>query len=90
MSLTYQVVLSKVKHVGKAVQSQRLADNKLLDLFESMNQTLSFAKDLRELRDKIKTLEDAIVQILKQIAECGLFVQDYVRHGFYSMFDISF
>ena len=83
-----QTVLKTFKHLDKAVQDQKLTDNKLLNLFQSVNQTFAFAKDLQELRDKIKTLEDAISQILKQTTECAFFVQDYVRRGFYGMLSI--
>ena len=63
------------------------SDNKLLSLFESVNQTFSFAKKLQELREKVQTLENVITQILKQTTECGFFVQDYVARGFYSTFE---
>ena len=69
----------------KAVENQRIADDKLLDLFKSVNRAFSFAKDVEELESKVKTLEDVITEILKQTTECIFFVQDYVRPGFYGM-----
>ena len=88
MSSPTQTVLKTFKHLDKAVRDQKITDNKLLDLFESVNQTFSFAKDLQELRDKVKTLEDAISQILKQTTECAFFVQDYVHRGFYGKWKV--
>ena len=71
------------KPPNKAVENQRMADDKLLDLFKSVNRAFSFAKSTEELESKVKTLEDVITEILKQTTECIFFVQDYVRHGFY-------
>ena len=80
-------VINAIKHFSKAVKTQEITDNKLLSLFESVNQTFSFAKNLQELHDKVQTLENVITQILKQTTECGFFVQDYLQRGFYSTFD---
>ena len=76
-----------MKHFCKAVRNQEIADNKLLSLFESVKQTFSFAKNLQELRNKVQTLGDVIIQIMKQIKECAFFVRDYVHRGFYSTFE---
>ena len=75
------------KPPNKAVENQRIADDKLLDLFKSVNRAFSFAKDVEELENKVKTLEDVITEILKQTTECIFFVQDYVRRGFYGTFE---
>ena len=79
--------MTATKHFCKAVRNQEIADNKLLSLFESVKQTFSFAKNLQELRNKVQTLEDVIIQIMKQITECASFVRDYVQRGFHSMFE---
>ena len=78
--------MNAIKHFSKAVKNQEITDNKLLSLFESVNQTFSFAKNLQELREKVQTLENVITQILKQTTECCFFVQDYLCRGFYSTF----
>ena len=79
--------MNAIKHSSKAVKNQEITDDKLLSLFESVNQTFSFAKNLQELRNKVQALESIITQILKQTTECGFFVQDYVARGFYSTLD---
>ena len=79
--------MTVMKRFCKAVRNQEIADNKLLSLFESVKQTFSFAKNLQELRDKVQTLEDVIIQILRQTTECCFFVQDYLQRGFYSTFE---
>ena len=76
--------MNATNHFSKAVKNQEITDDKLLSLFESVNQTFSFAKNLQELRNKVQALESIITQILKQTTECGFFVQDYLQRGFYS------
>ena len=49
----------------------------------------SFVEDLELLADKIKSLEDKALAIVKQTVECALFIQEYTMNGFCRTFCIS-
>ena len=61
------------------VQNQKLTDQNLLSLVETMVKTFSFAKNLRELsnRENFGTLKAIINKILQQTAECAFFIREY-------------
>ncbi|KAJ7480978.1 hypothetical protein FB451DRAFT_155281 [Mycena latifolia] len=69
--------------VYKAVKNQQDTDDKLLKLVETMDEVYSFVKDVKFLREKIKSLEDKSSAIFKQTFECALFIQEYTGHGFW-------
>ena len=66
------------------IQTQKLTDQKLLSLVETMKNTFSFAKNLKELsnREDFGTLKEIINKILQQTAECAFFIRDYASRRF--------
>ncbi|KAJ7033060.1 hypothetical protein C8F04DRAFT_1235038, partial [Mycena alexandri] len=68
--------------VYKAAKQQQEADEKLLDLVKTMDEVYSFVGDIDFVTQKIKSVEDKALAILKQTVECALFIQEYTAHGF--------
>ncbi|KAF8328265.1 uncharacterized protein EI90DRAFT_2878391, partial [Cantharellus anzutake] len=66
----------------QAVRGQIERDVALHDLVDSMGDLYSFVDDVNELKNKIKSLEHVIIQISVQMTECGIFIKQYVSHGF--------
>ena len=66
------------------IQNQKLTDQNLLSLVETMKKTFSFAKNLKQLaeRDNVATLKEIINQILQQTAECAFFIREYASRRF--------
>jgi hypothetical protein len=44
----------------------------------------SFVEDIEFLAERIKSVEDKVVAIIKQTVECALFIQEYTVNGFCS------
>ena len=63
------------------VQAQQARDVKILDLIRAMENTYSFMISTDELKNH-PVLQDIIEQILKQMIECGYFIQGYARRNF--------
>ncbi|KAF8169598.1 hypothetical protein K438DRAFT_2024647 [Mycena galopus ATCC 62051] len=73
--------------VYKAAKQQQETDEKLLKLVDTMANVHSFVEDtsfLEELQLKVNSVEDKTLAIVKQTAECALFIQHYVEKGFWS------
>jgi len=64
------------------VKRQQETDDKLCELVQIINEVYSFVDDIDSLPEKIKKDEDKVLAIVKQTAECALFIQEYVAHGF--------
>ena len=66
------------------IQTQELTDQKLLSLVETMKNTFSFAKNLKELsnREDFGILKEIINKILQQTAECAFFIREYASRRF--------
>ena len=64
------------------MKKQRLTDSNLVSLVKTMSDTYSKVDELKNLPDKIKSLEAAITLILQQSSECSLFVREYVYRSF--------
>ncbi|KAF7335373.1 WD40 repeat-like protein [Mycena venus] len=67
--------------VYKAVKHQNETDEKLLDLTRIMVDTYSFVGTV-DFLDKIKSVEETALAIVKQTVECSFFIQKYMAHGF--------
>ncbi|KAJ7186202.1 hypothetical protein GGX14DRAFT_581209 [Mycena pura] len=78
------IAWSVLTAVYKVVKQQESADAKLLGLIVTMNEVYSFVGDMDFLVDKIKSVEDKALAIVKQTVECALFIQEYAAHGFTS------
>jgi hypothetical protein len=46
----------------------------------------SFVEDIEFLAERIKSLEDNVLVIIKQTVECALFIQEYTVNGFCSTY----
>ncbi|KAF8339879.1 uncharacterized protein EI90DRAFT_2884005, partial [Cantharellus anzutake] len=66
----------------QAIQGQIERDDALRDLVDSMVDLYSFVDDVDELENKIKSLERVIIRVSVQMTECGIFIKQYVSHGF--------
>ena len=66
----------------QAVQGQIDRDDALRGLVACMADLYSFVDAVDGLENKIKLLEDVIIRISVQTTECGIFIKQYVSHGF--------
>ncbi|KAL5521307.1 hypothetical protein ACEPAG_9230 [Sanghuangporus baumii] len=57
-------------------------DQRVINLVRVMDDTFAFVRDTETLRDKARSLQEPINNLLKQTIECCLFVRDYVRRSF--------
>jgi hypothetical protein len=64
------------------VIKQQETDAKLLKLIQTMVEVYSFVKDTESAFEKIKPLEETVLAIVKQTAECAIFIQEYTGSGF--------
>ncbi|KAJ7185080.1 WD40 repeat-like protein [Mycena pura] len=69
--------------VYQVAKKQQVTDEKLCKLVQMMADVYSFVDDI-DFLDKIKSLEDKTMAIVKQTVECALFVQEYTSTGFCS------
>ncbi|KAJ7721986.1 hypothetical protein B0H16DRAFT_1699419, partial [Mycena metata] len=70
--------------VYKTVKQQQDTDEKLLELIDTMNEVYSFVGDVDFLVEKIRSVEEKTLTIVKQTVECALFIQEYTARGFTS------
>ncbi|KAJ6555293.1 hypothetical protein B0H10DRAFT_1847963 [Mycena sp. CBHHK59/15] len=68
--------------VYQAVIKQQETDDKLLKLIQTMVEVYSFVEDTESVSQKIKRLEETVLAIVKQTAECAIFIQEYMGSGF--------
>ncbi|KAJ7480975.1 hypothetical protein FB451DRAFT_1171549 [Mycena latifolia] len=68
--------------VYQAVKKQHERDKKLIKLVETMAEVYSFVTDVDFLPERIQSLEDKALAIVKQTVECALFIQEYTANGF--------
>ncbi|KAJ6616366.1 WD40 repeat-like protein [Mycena sp. CBHHK59/15] len=68
--------------VYQVVIKQQETDDKLLKLIQTMVEVYSFVEDTESVSQKIKRLEETVLAIVKQTAECAIFIQEYTGTGF--------
>ena len=79
---TVMVLLKNVNTSGlQFIKDQRITDDKLLALVDTMNDTLTFAKSLNDI-EQIKIVEKIVTRILQQTAECAFFIREYAQRNF--------
>ena len=66
---------------GQMVKAQQAREKQILDLIRTMENTYSLMVSVDELKSHI-FLQDIVEQILKQMIECGYFIQEYTRRNF--------
>lgn len=64
------------------MKNQKETDEKLLKLLKTMAEVYSFVGDVQDLPQKIKKLEDSVVEITKESVECAIFIHEYAGLGF--------
>ena len=64
------------------MQKQHFTDLNVVSLVKTMSETYSIVDELKDIPEKIKSLEAVITLILQQISECSLFVREYVYRSF--------
>ena len=57
-------------------------DAKIVSLVHCMKDTFTFVGDLKTLSEKVRTLQEPIVGLLKQTIECCAFIEQYAKDGF--------
>ncbi|KAJ7653545.1 hypothetical protein DFH06DRAFT_1330263 [Mycena polygramma] len=68
--------------VYQAVKAEQEKQEKLRKLVDNMVSVYSFTEETDVLPQKIKSLEDKVLAIVKQTVECAVFIQEYSGHGF--------
>ena len=66
----------------QAYQKQKETDTAVIGLFNDMKDLYTFVGDVESLPGKIRQLGDAVVVVLKQTTECGIFFREYTDRGF--------
>ena len=69
------------------VQAEQARCMKIVDLIRAMENAYSFVVSADELKNN-HVLQDVIKQILKQMIECGYFIQGYARRNFGGMWQV--
>ena len=62
----------------QAIQCQTKTDKSVIELVNLMEVALVFIEDADYAPDKLKSLEDTITRLLKEIKECCAFVRRYM------------
>ncbi|KAK7684524.1 hypothetical protein QCA50_012471 [Cerrena zonata] len=78
LDLGWQILSSLYKVVDK----QRITDQKIIEFVDTINQTFDFVDDAEKLREHVINLSTVISDMLKQMAECALFVCKYLQKSF--------
>jgi S-adenosylmethionine/arginine decarboxylase-like enzyme len=63
------------------VEEQHDMDEKVLELVQTMAEVYSFVDDVQYL-DKVKRLQEVVLEIAKQTVECAIFIREYTGRGF--------
>lgn len=66
----------------QGISKQFKTDKSLVELVRAMEKAFEFSNHSHSLSDKAQYLEKSIIELLKQITECCLFVRQYTGHGF--------
>ena len=53
-----------------------------------MSVTVNCILKIRDMKDKFDGLKNVVIQTLRQITECCIFVREYMGHGFFGMYFI--
>ena len=51
-----------------------------------MSVTVDCILKIRDMKDKFDGLKNVVIQTLRQITECCIFVREYMGHGFFGMY----
>ena len=66
----------------QAVEKQRREDDKISDLVDQINDVLNFVQHSQEIQLDKSYLEEVVVQLLDQTAECAIFICQYFQRSF--------
>ena len=62
------------------------ADAEVVDLVDDMSVNVDCILKIRDMKDKFDGLKNVVIQILRQITECCIFVREYMGYGFFGMY----
>ena len=62
------------------------ADAEVVDLVNDMSVTVDCILKIKDMKSKFDGLNNVVIQILRQITECCIFVREYIGHGFFGMY----
>ncbi|KAJ7721990.1 hypothetical protein B0H16DRAFT_1473561 [Mycena metata] len=79
-----KIIVKIGDQIATAMKQQQDTDEKLLELIDTMNEVYSFVGDVDFLVEKIRSVEEKTLTIVKQTVECALFIQEYTARGFTS------
>lgn len=66
----------------QAISNQVKTDQDVASLAQKLSESLDFALDAQQLRDKLKRIESTLAKLFNQITECCLFIREYTGRGF--------
>ena len=64
------------------------ADAEVVDLVNDLSANVECILKIRDMKDKFDGLNNVVIQILRQITECCIFVREYIGHGLFGMYFI--
>lgn len=64
------------------MKKERQTEDNVLQLVQTMIEVYDFVEDVEALPQKIKRLENIVLEIAKQTLECAIFIREYTGHGF--------
>ncbi|KAJ7690517.1 WD40-repeat-containing domain protein [Mycena rosella] len=68
--------------IYQTVKKQQETDSKLRKLVQTMVDVYAFVEDTQFVIEKIKRLENTVLEITKQMVECAIFIREHTGHGF--------
>ncbi|KAJ7108125.1 hypothetical protein C8R44DRAFT_884894 [Mycena epipterygia] len=68
--------------VYTTAKKQQEMDEKVIKLVETMAEVYSFVDDVQFVSDKLKRLEQTVLDIAKETVECAMFIHEYTAHAF--------
>ena len=62
------------------------ADAEVVDLVNDMSANVDCILKIENMKNKFDGLKNVVIQVLRQITECCIFVREYMGHGFFGMY----
>ena len=64
------------------------ADVEVVDLVNDMSANVECILKISDMKEEFDGLNNVVIQILRQITECCIFVREYIGHGFFGIYFI--
>ena len=85
----YIELSSRSENCLQALQQQTTTKHNAIELISVMEDSLMFVEEAYKAPDKLKSLEDTITELLKEIGECSTFVRNCIQ-GNFQQYRVSF